>query len=163
MKTTPQWLTKRLDIWVKKDLGLGLLRIDRFWKAIKMSWLRRLTSSKSTWALLHRAETKPYTFSQMTSNWSKIEMARSKMDNLVWKEIYGALLACRKNLVKASPPEYLFLPVNGEPYITKNNIAIQQPWCENLMINDILDFNGRFKKLRIIPLKRDQFSMKTLQ
>ena len=57
-----------------------------------------------------------------------------------------ALLACRKNLVKASPPEYLFLPVNGEPYITKNNIAIQQPWCENLMINDILDFNGRFKK-----------------
>ena len=57
----------------KQDLGLGILRVHHFWKAVKMSWLRRLTYSKSTWALLHRAETKPYTFNPMTSNWSVIE------------------------------------------------------------------------------------------
>ena len=123
----------------KRDLGLGMLKIDHFWKAVKMSWLRRLTYLKSTWALLHRAETNQCTFNPMTSNWSKIELARSKMDNLVWKEIYGALLACRKNMVKASPLEFLSLPVNGEPYIMRNNIAIQQDRCENFTINDILD------------------------
>ena len=109
----------------RKYLGLGMLRINHFWKAIKMSWLRRLTYSKSTWAELHRAETRPYSFNPMTSCWSGLEMARSQTDNLVWKEIYGALLSFRRNLIKANPTEFLTLPVNGEPYITKNNITMQ--------------------------------------
>ena len=73
------------------------------------------------------------------------------MDNPVWKEVYSSLLACRKNLIKASPPEFLTLPVNGEPYITKNNIAIQQPWCEHLTINDILGTDGNLKKIGDYP------------
>ena len=100
----------------RKDLGLGMLHITHFWKAIKMSWLRRLTYSKSTWAELHRADTKPYTFNPMTSCWTGLEMARSQTSNLVWKEIYGALLSCRRNLIKANPTEFLTLSVNGELY-----------------------------------------------
>ena len=73
------------------------------------------------------------------------------MDNLVWKEVYGSLLACRRNLIKARTPEYLTWPVNGEPYITKNNIAIQQPWSANLTINDILSSDGNFKKTEDYP------------
>ena len=46
----------------KKDLGLGMIKVDYFWKAIKMSWLRRLSFSKFTWVELHKAKTKPYTF-----------------------------------------------------------------------------------------------------
>ena len=65
--------------------------------------------------------------------------------------MYDSLLACRRNLVKASPPEYLTLPVNGEPYITKNNIAIQQPWCVNLTLNDILNSDSNFKKIEDYP------------
>ena len=123
-----------------------MLKVDHFWKAIKMSWLRRLSFSKSTWAQLHKAENKPYTFDPTTSNWSEIEFTKNRMENLVWKEVYGSLLACRRNLIKASPPEYLTLPVSGEPYIIKNNIAIQQPWCINLTINDILSSDGNLKK-----------------
>ena len=29
----------------KKELGLGMIRISHFWKSIKLSWLRRLTSN----------------------------------------------------------------------------------------------------------------------
>ena len=93
----------------------------------------------------------------MPFNWSDIEFTKNKMDNLEWKEIYGSLLACRKNLVKASPSEYLFLPVNGEPYITKNNIDLQQPWCVNLSLNNILNSKGKFKKMKSTPLEKDQF------
>ena len=118
-ENNPSVTNKTTRYMNKKDLGLGMLKVNHFWMAIKMSWLRRLTFSKSTWALLHRAETKPFTFDPMTSNWFEIELAKNKMDNLVWKEVYGSLLACRRNLIKASPPEYLSLPVNGEPYITK--------------------------------------------
>ena len=116
-ENNPSVVDKTTRYMGKQDLGLGMLKIDHFWKAVKMSWLRRLTYSKSTWAVLHKAETKPCTFDPMTSNLSKIELARSKMDNLVWKEIYGALLTDRKNIIKASPPEFLSLPVNREPYI----------------------------------------------
>ena len=131
-----------------------MLHINHFWKAIKMSWLRRLTYSRSTWAELHRAESRLYTFNPMTSCWSELEIARSQTDNLVWKEIYGALLTCRKNLIKANPTEFLTLPVNGEPFITKNNTAMQQDWCENYMIKDILNRNGELKKLKDYPRNR---------
>ena len=40
----------------KKELGLGMINISHFWKSIKLSWLRRLTYSKSTWAKMHRAD-----------------------------------------------------------------------------------------------------------
>ena len=56
----------------KKELALGMIKVDYFWMAVKMSWLRRLSFSKSTWALLHKAETKLYTFNPMYSNWSEI-------------------------------------------------------------------------------------------
>ena len=45
----------------KEDGGLGMIKINNFWRSIKMSWLRRLPFSKSTWAELHKVETKPYT------------------------------------------------------------------------------------------------------
>ena len=135
----------------KKDEGLGMIKIDHFWKAIKMSWLRRLYFSKSTWAELHKAETKPNTFNPISSNWSEIETAKSRMNNPIWKEIYDALLTCRKNLLKANPLELLTLLVNGEPYITKNNTSIQQPWCVNLTINDILNVDGNLKKIEEYP------------
>ena len=112
---------------------------------------QKVSFSKSTWALLHKAETRPYTFNPMSSNWSKIEFIRNRMDNPVWKEVYGSLLACRKNLIKASPPEFFTLPVNGEPYITKNNITIQQPWCKYLTIYDILGTDGNFKTIDDYP------------
>ena len=79
-------------------------------------------------------------------NWSEIETAKNRMNNPVWKEIYDSLLTCRRYLLESNPLEFLTLPVNGEPYLTKNITAIQQPWCENLTINDILDKNGNFKK-----------------
>ena len=47
--------------------------------------------------------------------------------------------------------QFFTLPVNGEPYITKNYTAIQQQWCENLTINNILSRDGNFKKTDDYP------------
>ena len=52
----------------KDEGGLGMLRINPFWKAVRMSWLRRLITSKSTWAKLHRNETFPYNFNPYNSD-----------------------------------------------------------------------------------------------
>ena len=59
------------------------------------------------------------------------------------------------------PLEYLTLRVNGEPYLAKNYTAIQQPWCENLTLNDILDKTGDFIKAEEYPMgQRPVFFMK---
>ena len=75
----------------KNELDLGMINISHFWKSIKLSWLRRLAYSKSTWAMIHRDDTKPNMFDPMLSNWTTLEMARSSMRNLVWKEVYKGL------------------------------------------------------------------------
>ena len=55
-----------------------------------------------------------------------VTKAKNKSKNLLWKEIYGAILACRLNILEISPAEYLTVSLNGEPLITKNMTAIQQ-------------------------------------
>ena len=61
----------------KEEGGLGMIKINIFWRAIRMSWLRRLSNSKSTWAVLHQSETRPYTFNPMTSNMEQLTRARN--------------------------------------------------------------------------------------
>ena len=95
-------------------------------------------------------------------NWSDIETAKNKMTNPALKEIYDSLLTCRQNLLKSDPLEFLTLPVNGEPYLTKNSTAMQQPWCENLTINDILDKNGNLKKTEEYPVGKRPVFIKIL-
>ena len=41
-----------------------------------MSWLRRLVKSNAMWAKLHRADTFPYTFNPINSNYE--ELVRTK-------------------------------------------------------------------------------------
>ena len=68
-----------------------------------MSWLRRLSFSKSTWAELHKAETKPNTYKPISTNWSDIETARNRMNNPVWKEIYDSFIDLQEKFVKVQP------------------------------------------------------------
>ena len=120
-----------------KEGGLGMIKINTFWRAIRMSWLRRLSSSKSTWAKLHTAETKPFTYSPDNTNMEKLMKARNLTKNRVWRDIYDSLATCRNNIVFRNPSEYLSIPINGESLITRNRTPINQLWCEQLMIKDI--------------------------
>ena len=60
----------------------------------------------------------------------------------------------QEKVIKASPMEFLALPVNGEPYIPRNNVAMQQDWCEKFTIKDILDQEGNFRKPEDYPQSR---------
>ena len=80
----------------KKQGGLGMIDINLFWKAIRMSWLRRLIESKSTWAELHKAETFTYTCNPTNSNYESLIKAKTTCKNSFWKEVYASLLLCRK-------------------------------------------------------------------
>ena len=50
-------------------------------------------------------------------------------------------------MVFSQPNEYLSIPINGEPVITKNYTPVDQPWCKNLMIKDMLNCLGDWRKV----------------
>ena len=74
---------KTMSYMTKNDDGLGMIKIHHFWQSIKMSCIRRLPSSKSTWAELHKAKTKPHTYNPINTNWVDIETVRTKLTNPV--------------------------------------------------------------------------------
>ena len=101
----------------------------------------------STWAKLHRADTFPYTFNPINSNYEDLVKAKTMCKNSFWKDIYASLLLCRRNILTIHPEEFITLPINGEPQITKNNQAISQDWFKHEMINVILNVYGKVKKI----------------
>ena len=64
---------------------------------------------------------------------------------MVWRDIYDSLMTCRNNVVYSHSTEYLSVPVNGEPSITKNFTSVDQSWCKNLIIKDAINNLGDWK------------------
>ena len=68
--------------------------------------------------------------------------------------MYSSLITGRLNVLLEFPQEYRYIPINGEPQITDNNVPIRQDWswCRNL--NDIIDKDGNFKRLEDISVDK---------
>ena len=64
--------------------GLGMLRLAVFWQSVRMSWLKRMTTMKSTWKAMHREEVGNKMFDPTNSNMESLEAAKAKIKNPVW-------------------------------------------------------------------------------
>ena len=42
--------------------------------------------------------------------------------------MYASLITCRLNVLLDFPQEYRYIPINGEPHITDNNVPIREDW-----------------------------------
>ena len=91
----------------------------------------------STWANLHRQETKPFTFNPITSTSNDLEEAHNRTNNLVWRDIYDSLIVCRGNVVYCHPIEYLTILIDGELSLARNFVSVNQFWCRTLMIKGV--------------------------
>ena len=69
--------------------------------------------------------------------------------NQFWCELYSPLNTFRLNILKDSPEEHIYIPINREPLITKNRISIQQHWSKSKIIGDILELNGGVKEINM--------------
>lgn len=98
-KNNPSVVDKTRGHMPKKMGGLRMIDINNFWKAIRMSWLRRFIESKSTWAKLHKAETLPYTFNPATPDDESFIKVKFISKKQFWKEVYASLLSCRNNIL----------------------------------------------------------------
>ena len=61
--------------------------------------------------------------------------------------MYASLITCRLNVLLDFPQEYRYIPINGEPHITDNNVPVRQDWSSFRNLDDIIDANGNFRKI----------------
>ena len=61
--------------------------------------------------------------------------------------MYMSLITCRLNVLLDFPQEYRYIPINGEPHMTNNNVPVRQDWSSFRNLDDIIDANGNFRKI----------------
>ena len=79
-----------------------------------MTWLGRLTYSKSLWAMLHEVEAGKLMFELVNYNMSKLEKGKRKIKNPVWSGIYNIFTKCRQNVLLHYPKESVSNSVCGK-------------------------------------------------
>ena len=142
-----------------KEGGFGVPNVNTFWKAIRISWLRRSIGSESTWVKLHQQEVFPYAFGPIESNFESLNKAKAKCRNPFWKKIYCSLIDCRLNILLDHPAEYKYIPINREPFITGNSIPVRQEWAPYKCLNSIIDRKGNLRRINEINSRKNHLSM----
>ena len=69
------------------------------------------------------------------------------MQEPILERMYMLLITCRLNILLDFPQEYRYIPINGEPHITDNNVPIRQDWSTFRNLDDIIDVDGNFRKI----------------
>ena len=80
--------------------GFGIPNVNLFWKAIRLSWLRRVIDSDSTWFKLHKQEVFPNAFDPHKSNFESLSKAKLSCRNPFWRDVYSSIIECRLNVLR---------------------------------------------------------------
>ena len=65
---------------------------------------------------------------------------------ILWKNVYKQFKISTDNYLKMYPEEFIYLPLYGQQEITANLTSINQPWCKNIVIVDIMNENLDFRE-----------------
>ena len=139
----------------KAQDGLGLTRISEFWTALKISWLRRFCSSNSFWIKLKCEWLRNLGCADLEPRCTDskvVELICKKCPNPFWKNVYKGFKICVSNYLEIFPKEFIYLPLYNQKEITGDLIPVEQPWCKNLMIADIIDDKLEFRHRSVITM-----------
>ena len=140
--------------------GLGMISTVEFWKALKISWIRRLTYSKSTWVTIleNILTSKEYKLDDIvTYGTSILKNLSSVVTNLFWKETFTATVEMLDKITFCNPELSGLISVCGNPSIKIGNSCISRNvfQCKNnIQVADFLNGNNDF-------LPREAFFIRT--
>ena len=75
--------------------------------------------------------------------------------------MYSLLIECMLNVLQDHPSEYRYIPINGEPSITCNNIPVRQEWALNKCLDSIIDRKGNLRSINEINCSKNRLIMST--
>ena len=90
--------------------GLNLTRISEFWTALKITWLKRYTSSRSFWVTLKNEWLSDLSYTNLdprNTNSIEVDVICKKCPNLFWKSVYKSFRMCVNNFVRMFPEEFI--------------------------------------------------------
>ena len=99
----------------------------RIFDCLQISWLRRYTSSKSVWTVINHERL------------LKLGCTNFDPSNTDSKTI--------RLLFSKYPDEFISLPLYEQQEITIDLTTIIQPWCENLVISDLMTENLDLRRI----------------
>ena len=119
------------------DGGLGLHHLKEFWQALKVSWIKRLATSKSFWVeiLASRTGININTL-RVTKTLTLDNINKCKNSgNPFWCETFKTLKIVRENFLAENPDHRLLQLINGNNQLTldgrsKNFASLdkKKPW-----------------------------------
>ena len=81
-----------------------------------------------------------------------MDLICKKCPNLFWKNKYKGFKIGVGNYLKMFPVEFIYLPLYNQKEITSDLIPVEQSWCKNLMIADIIDDRMEFQNQSVITM-----------
>lgn len=107
----PNQVAKKYAILPEKKGGLNMISISEFWRALKVSWFRRLTFSKSFWVKILESQLRVNLNEIFTKGDANIYNLSKTITNPFWKETFLA----GADLIKASffshPTNFVLSPI----------------------------------------------------
>ena len=112
----------------KKQNSLGLIRITKFWAALKISWLRRFNSYKYFWSVPKQEWLMKLgyaNFDLRNTDQKTIGLLCSKCPNPFWKKVYKGNKISTENYLKMYADEiFISTPIqpagnNNQPNLNK--------------------------------------------
>ena len=95
--------------------GLGLHHLKEFWQALKVSWIKRLTSTKSFWMQILASQTNVSIKTLRETDYLTVEILNRcrSSKNSFWQETFKSYIKIRENFLAEYPNHRLLQLING--------------------------------------------------
>ena len=109
--------------------GLGLHYLKEFWQALKVSWIKRLSTSNSFWMQILATQTATDISTLRETHFLSVEvlMKCKSTKNLFWQETFGSYLKVRENFLAQYPNHRLLQLINDNNLITSDGRPAKIP------------------------------------
>jgi len=133
--------------------GLNMINLPNFWKALKITWLRRLLATKSTWADILDLELGKLGYSRedlYSCGNSHLRKISTQLRNPFWKDVLNNSAEMIDNIPFSHPKSLTLLPVCGSTIfkIAKSTIKYNIiSGKRDILVIDLIHDDKRFLNL----------------
>ena len=148
----PNQVAKKYALLPEKEGGINMISIPEFWKALKISWIRRLTFSKSYWVHILEHELRRVNVSLndlLFSGNTYMSKNAPKVENMFWMETLKAGAELLEMSFFAQSHNFTLFPIVENSLFKINNANISTNFLQGvkyLQVSDLLQDNSTVLK-----------------
>ena len=158
----PNQIAKKFAVLPEKNGGINMISIPEFWKALKISWLRRMITSESYWLHILKFELSKFNLAPegiFLSGNTSLSKNASKISNPFWIETFRAGAELIETSFFSQPKNFSLFPLIENSLFKINNQNITTNFfrgLKTLQVSDIMCENTTsFKNLQQFNIRQN--------